>query len=65
MTNDRMFKAVLTSKEARDYLVDIISGITGLPEENLKREITYIIITLSPFIQFNRFTEETTYENQN
>ena len=33
--------------------------------ENLKREITYIIITLSPFIQFNRFTEETTYENQN
>ena len=24
MTNDRMFKAVLTSKEARDYLIDII-----------------------------------------
>ena len=41
MTNDRMFKAVLTSKEARDYLVDIISGITGLPKENLKRDMTF------------------------
>ena len=41
MTNDRMFKAVLTSKEARDYLVDIISGITGLPKEDLKRDMTF------------------------
>ena len=41
MTNDRMFKAVLTSKEARDYLADIISEITGLPKENLKRDMTF------------------------
>ena len=27
MTYDKMFKCVLTSKEARSYLVDIISGI--------------------------------------
>ena len=41
MTNDRMFKAVLTSDEARDYLVDIISSITGLPKENLKKDMTF------------------------
>ena len=30
MTYNKMFKSVLTSIEARKYLVDIISGITGM-----------------------------------
>lgn len=33
LTNDRMFKAVLTSNETREYLIDIISEITGLPKK--------------------------------
>ncbi len=41
LTNDRMFKAVLTSNEARDYLADIISGITNLPKENIKRDMVF------------------------
>mgnify|MGYP004511371301 CR=1 FL=1 len=42
MTNDRVFKSVLSSIEARDYLIDIISGITGLPKENLKKDMTFV-----------------------
>lgn len=42
MTNDRVFKPVLSSIEARDYLIDIISGITGLPKENLKKDMTFV-----------------------
>ena len=45
MTYDKMFKSILTSIEARKYLVDIISGITGIEkgieqgEENKQIEI--------------------------
>ena len=42
MTNDRVFKSVLSSIEARDYLIDIISGITGLPKANLKKDMTFV-----------------------
>lgn len=42
MTNDRVFKSVLSSIEARDYLADIISGITGLPKEKLKKDMTFV-----------------------
>ena len=42
MTNDRVFKSVLSSIEARDYLIDIISGITGLPKANLKNDMTFV-----------------------
>ena len=42
MTNDRVFKSVLSSIEARDYLIDIISGITGLPKANLKKDMTLV-----------------------
>ena len=42
MTNYRVFKSVLSSIEARDYLIDIISGITGLPKANLKKDMTFV-----------------------
>lgn len=39
MTYDKMFKSVLTSKEARDYLAGLISDITGLPKDNIKKDM--------------------------
>lgn len=41
LTNDRMFKTVLTSNETREYLIDIISEITGLPKKALKRDMVF------------------------
>jgi len=41
MTYDKMFKSVLTSKEARDYLSEIISEITGLPKKEIKRDMVF------------------------
>lgn len=41
MTYDKMFKSVLTSKEARDYLSEIISDITGFPKKNIKRDMVF------------------------
>lgn len=41
MTYDKMFKSVLTSKEAREYLVDIIAGITGLPKDKVKKDMVF------------------------
>lgn len=41
MTYDKMFKSVLTSKEARDYLSEIISDITGLPKKNIKKDMVF------------------------
>ena len=38
MTYDKMFKSVLTSKEARGYLVEIISDITGLPKNKIEKD---------------------------
>ena len=39
MTYDKMFKSVLKSKEAREYLIDIIGEITGLPKEKIRKDI--------------------------
>ncbi len=39
MTYDKMFKSVLTSKEARDYLADIIGEITGLPKKQIRKDM--------------------------
>lgn len=39
MTYDKMFKSVLTSKEARGYLAGIISDITGLPKKKLEKNM--------------------------
>ena len=39
MTYDKMFKSVLTSKEARGYLAGLISDITGLPKEKIKKDM--------------------------
>jgi len=39
MTYDKMFKSVLTSREARGYLAGLISDITGLPKEEIKRDM--------------------------
>ena len=39
MTYDKMFKSVLTSKEARGYLVEIISDITGLPKNKIEKDM--------------------------
>ena len=41
MTYDKMFKSVLTSREAREYLVDIIAGITGLPKDKVKKDMVF------------------------
>lgn len=39
MTYDKMFKSVLTSKEARGYLASIISDITGLPKNKIEKDM--------------------------
>ena len=39
MTYDKMFKSVLTSKEARGYLASIISDITGLPKKKIEKDM--------------------------
>ncbi len=39
MTYDKMFKSVLKSKEARQYLVDIIGDITGIPKDNIRKNM--------------------------
>ena len=39
MTYDKMFKSVLTSKEARGYLAEIISDITGLPKNKIEKDM--------------------------
>ena len=39
MTYDKMFKSVLTSKEARGYLAGIISDITGLPKNKIEKDM--------------------------
>lgn len=41
MTYDRMFKSVLTSKEGRPYLIDIISNITKIPKENIEKDMVF------------------------
>lgn len=41
MTYDKMFKGVLTSKEARGYLISLISNITGIKKENIKDNIVF------------------------
>ncbi len=41
MTYDKMFKSVLTSKEARDYLVGLIGDITGLPKEKIRKDMVF------------------------
>ncbi len=41
MTYDKMFKSVLTSKEARSYLVDIISGIVKIDREKVDKNLVF------------------------
>lgn len=41
MTYDKMFKSVLTSKEARSYLVDIISGIIKVDREKVDKNLVF------------------------
>ena len=41
MTYDKMFKSVLTSKEARGYLISLISNITGIKKELLKSNLVF------------------------
>jgi hypothetical protein len=41
MTYDKMFKSVLTSKEARGYLISLISNITGIEKEKLKDNLVF------------------------
>lgn len=41
MTYDKVFKSVLTSIEARDYLSEIISDITRLPKEKIKKDMVF------------------------
>lgn len=41
MTYDKMFKGVLTSKEARGYLISLISNITGIKKENIRDNIVF------------------------
>ena len=35
MTYDRVFKSVLQAKESRNYLIDVLSNITGISFEEL------------------------------
>lgn len=41
LTYDKMFKMVLLSKEARSYLIDVISLITKIPKDSIKKNITF------------------------
>lgn len=41
MTYDKVFKSVLTSKEVRNYLIDIISSITGIPKKVIRNNIVF------------------------
>ena len=41
MINDKVFKGVLVSKEARSYLVSLISDITGIEKKILKENIVF------------------------
>ena len=41
MTYDRVFKSVLQAKESRNYLIDILSNITGIPKEEFKGNIVF------------------------
>ncbi len=41
MIYDKMFKGVLTSKEARGYLISLISNITGIKKESLKKNMVF------------------------
>ena len=41
MTYDKVFKGVLLSKEARGYLVSLISNITGIDKEKIKDNIVF------------------------
>lgn len=41
MTYDKMFKCVLTSKEARNYLVDIISGIIKINRDEVDKNLVF------------------------
>lgn len=41
MTYDKMFKSVLTTKEAKGYLISLISNITGIEKEKLKDNLVF------------------------
>ena len=41
MIYDKVFKGVLTSKEARGYLVSLISNITGIKKEDIKDNLVF------------------------
>ena len=41
MIYDRVFKSVLQAKESRNYLIDILSNITGIPKEDFKGNIVF------------------------
>ncbi len=41
MIYDRMFKGVLTSKEARGYLISLISNITGIKREDINNNLVF------------------------
>ena len=41
MIYDRVFKSVLQAKESRNYLIDILSNITGIPKEEFKGNIVF------------------------
>ncbi len=41
MIYDKVFKGVLTSKETRGYLTNLISNITGIKKENLKKNLVF------------------------
>lgn len=41
MTYDKVFKGVLISKEARGYLISLISNITGIKKEDIKDNLVF------------------------
>lgn len=41
MIYDKVFKGVLTSKETSGYLTNLISNITGIKKENLKKNLVF------------------------
>lgn len=46
MTYDKMFKSVLTTKEAKGYLISLISNITGIEKEKYYNTISEYMISI-------------------
>ncbi len=41
MIYDKVFKSVLTSKEGRWYLIDLISNITSIPKDKIEKGLVF------------------------